>query len=70
MEAMATSRIYRVADPIGIRETGGRVAARPIPLMPIENTDSMMVLSVVLAEQASERFETAQLPRQFIRRLA
>jgi hypothetical protein len=38
--------------------------------MPIENTDSMVVLSVVLAEQAGERFETAQLPRQLIRRLA
>lgn len=70
MDAMAMSGIYRVADPIGIRETGGRVAARPIPLMPIENIDSMMVLSVALAGQAGERFETAQLRRQLIRRVA
>lgn len=37
--------------------------------MPIENADSMMMLSVALAGQAGERFETAQLRRQLIRRL-
>lgn len=50
------------------RETGGRIAARPIPLMSIENADSLMVLSA-LAGQAGERFETAQLRRQLIYRV-
>lgn len=38
------------------RMTGDRIAARAVPLMPIGNADSMMVLSVVLAGQAGERF--------------
>lgn len=37
--------------------------------MPIENADSTMVLSVALAGQAGERFKTAQLRSQLIRRV-
>lgn len=52
------------------REAGGSIAARHVLLVPIEKTDSMMALSVALAGQTGERFETAQLRSQLIRRVA
>ncbi len=57
MEEMSTLRKYRVTDLIETVRRGGSIAARHVLLVPIENADSMMVLSVALAWQAGERLK-------------
>ena len=70
MEEMSTLRKYRVTDLIETVKQETASLPYMFFLVPIEKTDSMMVVSVAFAGQISEKFETAQLRRQLIYPLA